>query len=272
MDITLDAVSSTLLIPLAARAQGGASFPWMACQDRQAAATLSELNVDVSIYLRDHATVLNILWRTQVLKQAGQDFFAHHPESLGVCLGCGLSDHFQWFDQGRNHWMDVDLPAVMALRQPLIPMHSRRQTQGSSCLKESGWWQRLGLPSGPQAKPVFLLCEGVLMYLTPDQVANVLREFGEHAPAGSRFLLDTMSHVAIGMAKYHPSVSRTGAEFRWGLRSMDELTAPHPRLRLLSSRSVSECYGLTGQATEALWRPWITTPMYGMVELGVDAQ
>ena len=114
MDITLDAVSSTLLIPLAARAQGGASFPWMACQDRQAAATLSELNVDVSIYLRDHATVLNILWRTQVLKQAGQDFFAHHPESLGVCLGCGLSDHFQWFDQGRNHWMDVDLPAVMA--------------------------------------------------------------------------------------------------------------------------------------------------------------
>lgn len=262
-------VSRTLLIPLAARAHGAEAFPWLDCGDADAAPALARLHADVRDVLADRPTVLNVLWRTQVIKEVGRVFFAEHPHSLGVCLGCGLSNHFQWLDQGLNRWLDVDLPDVIALRERLLGHPGARRTVQAGDLTRCGWWDRLGLPQGREHAPVFLLCEGVLMYLSPAQVAAVLREFGERAPPGSRFVLDTMSHVAVGMARYHPSVGATGAEFLWGLRDLSELTAPHPRLRLLASRSVSECYGWPGQATEALWRPWIATPLYGMVTLGV---
>jgi len=49
-----------------------------------------------------------------------------------------------------------------------------------------------------------------------------------------------------------------------------ELTDCHPRLQLLQTHSVAECYGWAGLAMEALWRPWFSAPLYGLAELGVE--
>jgi O-methyltransferase involved in polyketide biosynthesis len=265
----LRAVPSTLLIPLAARAHGASHFPWLDCHDADAAHLLSCLNADVSAYLADRATVLNILWRTKVLKAAGQAFFQRHPQGLGVCVGCGLSNHFQWMDVGRNRWIDADLPEVMALRNELLPPVAPRQTQAVVDLARPGWWQRLGLPPRNADTPVWLLCEGVLMYFAPHQARAVLREFAEQAPAGSELLLDTLSHVGVGRARLHASVGQTAAEFRWGLHRLDELTEPHPRLQLLHTRSVAESYGPWALWAEACWQPWAGAPLYGMATLAV---
>ena len=71
-------------------------------------------------------------------------------------------------------------------------------------------------------------------------------------------------------AAQHASVGPTGAEFHWGVGSMDELTAAHPRLALQRQQSVSECYGWPGVVLETLWWPWLGAPLYGMATLGVD--
>jgi len=265
----LCAVPSTLLIPLAARASGGQRFPWLDCDDQHAADLLHCLNADDTPRLRDGPTVVNVLWRTQLLKEAGRAFFREHPTSLGVNLGCGLSSHFQWLDTGHNRWVDADLPEVTELREELLP-DGRRRKNAMIDLSEGDWWDRLGLPEHPEGAPVFILCEGVLMYLQPHQVEQVLRTFGERAPAGSRLVLDTLSYLAVGRARLHASVGPTGAEFHWGIRSPGELTAPHGRLELHSLRSVTECYGLAGVWSEAWWQPWIGSPLYGMATLGVD--
>ncbi|MBP7132726.1 MAG: class I SAM-dependent methyltransferase [Aquabacterium sp.] len=265
----LPPVCRTLLIPLVARARGGECFPGLACHDEVAEGLLTCLNTDTAPYLQDRATVQNILWRTRVIQTVGRAFFEAHPDSLGVNLGCGLSQHFQWLRQEHNHWLDTDLPEVMALRGTCLPADGPRQHRAELDLREPGWWQRLGLPSGPAHKPVFVLCEGVLMYLSPAQVQAVLAEFAEQAPPGSRMVLDTMSQVGRGMARLHPTVGPTGAQFQWCPASSSELTRPHPRLRLLQTRSVSECYGWLGTVTEACWMPWTGTPMYAMVTLGV---
>ena len=265
----LHAVPSTLLIPLAARAHGARLFPWLACADAEAERLLDCLGADVRSLMDDAPTVLNILWRTRLLKAAGWAFFRAHPDSLGASLGCGLSHHFQWLDNGHNAWIDADLPEVMDLRARLLPVQDLRRSNAFIDLTEPGWWQRLGLPSGPAHKPVFVLCEGVLMYLSPAQVQAVLAEFAEQAPPGSQMMLDTMSQVGRGMARLHPTVGPTGAQFLWCPASADELTRPHPRLRLLQTRSVSECYGWLGAVTEACWMPVTGTPMYAMVTLSV---
>lgn len=270
----LPAVPSTLLIPLAARARGNHYFPWLACGDAVAAGLLERLGTDVEPYLNDLPTVLNVLWRTRIIRDTAQGFFLRHPGGQGVNLGCGLSHHFQWLDTGANHWLDADLPEVMALRRQLLPARCPRTRLAEADITQPGWWHRLGLPpraagSGAAAAPALVVCEGVLMYLEPGQVQAVLHEFAQCAPPGSRLVLDVLTHRAVGTAGRHASVGPTGAEFRWGLARLADLSAAHPRLALRHAHSVAECYGWAGLALETLWWPWLGAPLYGMVELEV---
>ena len=264
-------VPSTLLIPLAARAHGGRYFPWLDCHDAVAAGLLQGLGADPHATLDDMATVVNVLWRTRAIKQSGQAFFARHPRALGVNLGCGLSHHFQWLDTGANRWLDADLPEVMALRGPLRPARAGRRRQAVVDIARPGWWRRLRLPQAgrraAEPAPVWLLCEGVLMYLQPPQVQAVLAEFARCAPAGSRLVLDVLTRQAVGCAARHASVGPTGAQFHWGVGRTAELAEAHPRLALRREQSVSECYGWAGIALDALSRPWLGAPAYGLVEL-----
>ena len=274
---SLPAVPSTLLIPLAARAHGDRYFPWLACRDTVARSLLERLGVDADAWLDDQFTVLNVLWRTRAIRDAGRAFFAAHPRGTGASLGCGLSHHFQWLDTGANHWLDADLPEVMALRARLLPPCCPRVRHAAADIARPGWWRRLRLPTarpttrnGAGAQPVFIVCEGVLMYLEPAQVQAVLREFARCAPPGSRMVLDVLTRWAVGRAGSHPSVGPTGAQFRWGVQNMAELAHMHPRLALLREQSASECYGWPGLALETLWRPWLGAPLYGLATLGVD--
>lgn len=265
----LHPVPSTLLIPLAARALGARYFPWLDCRDAMAGELLQRLGADVDVLLDDLPTVFQVLWRTRAVKDAGHAFFAEYPQGLGANLGCGLTQHFQWLDGGANHWLDADLPEVMALRRPLLPAHGPRARQAEVDLTQPGWWKRLALPSRRGAPPVLLVCEGVLMYLQPDQVQAVLAEFAQCAPPGSRMVLDVLTRQAVGRGARHPSVGPTGAEFSWGVGRMAELAAMHPRLKLLREQSVAEGAGWVGIALDALWRPWLGAPPYGVATLGV---
>jgi len=267
---SLPAVPSTLLIPLAARAHGDRYFPWLACRDTVARSLLERLGVDADAWLDDQFTVLNVLWRTRAIRDAGRAFFAAHPRGTGASLGCGLSHHFQWLDTGANHWLDADLPEVMALRARLLPPCCPRVRHAVADIARPGWWRRLRLPTAGHAEPVFIVCEGVLMYLEPAQVQAVLCEFARSAPPGSRMVLDVLTRWAVGRAGSHPSVGPTGAQFRWGVERMAELARAHPRLALLREQSASECYGWPGLALETLWRPWLGAPLYGLATLGVD--
>lgn len=267
----LHPVPSTLLIPLVSRALGGRYFPWLDCHDAVANALVTQLGADVNATLDDLPTVLNVLWRTRAIKEAGRAFFAEHPQALGVNLGCGLTHHFQWLDTGANRWLDADLPEVMALRQQLLPLRCPRARHAEVDLAQPGWWKRLELTQRRRgAGPVLLVCEGVLMYLQPVQVHAVLAEFAQCAPPGSRMVLDVMTRQAVGCAARHASVGPTGAEFRWGVGRMAELAAVHPRLQLLREQSVAEGYGWAGIAMDALLRPWLGAPLYGLATLGVE--
>jgi len=266
----LQAVRATLLIPLVARAYGARCYPWLDCHDADAAHLLSCLQTEVAPLLQDRLVMLNVLWRTHVLKAWGGEFFASHPHATAVNLGCGLSNHFQWLDNGRNRWLDADLPEVRALREQLLPEQGGRRHNTSIDIVRDGWWDALALDRQAAAGPLWLLCEGVLMYLAPERVRALLREFAERAPPDSVLVLDAISHLGVGQARYSHSIGPSGAEFYWGLRSPQELLQAHPRLRpWCAARSVAECYGAFGWAAEAWSLPWSGAPLYSMHALRV---
>ncbi len=266
----LGAIPSTLLIPLAARAKGADLFPQFDPHDLCANELLTSLRTNVQSYLNDWVCVLNVLWRTDLIKTMGGNFFEHHPNSHGVNLGAGLSHYFQWLSNGDNHWLDTDLPEVVLLRQLLLqtlPPHCRVKELN---ITQPGWWQRLGLPHGKRARPVLLICEGVLMYLTHAQVNTILKEISENAPPESEFIFDFISPLGIGHAAHQASVCGTGAEFTWGLHNAAQLVQAHPHLEVLEQRSVSEAYGLSGSMAESFFSPITGGPMYGLIRLGVQ--
>lgn len=264
-------VQQTLLIPLVARALGGGLYPGHACGDTSASQLVHTLAVDAQAYLADRPTVLNVLWRTRLIRELAETFFTQHPKAWGINLGCGLSHYFQWLDNGQNTWLDADLPEVMALRKKLLPVQMPRLRASTVDLQTPGWWQRLRLPKRATAQPVFVLIEGVLMYFQPEEVRTVLHEFAEVAPAGSVLVLDTMARCAVGQARWHASVGGTQAQFHWGIGQMQELIACHPRLQLRQSHSVAPSHGWMGVAMETMWNPWgQSAPLYGLAELVVE--
>jgi O-methyltransferase involved in polyketide biosynthesis len=265
----LDAVPSTLLIPLVARARGASLFPWLDPVDTQAQQVLHHIGPQVMALLQDRSSVLNVLWRTQLIKQIGRAFFDHYPQAQGVNLGAGLSDYFQWLNNGHNHWLDMDLDDVVTLRHALLPAHSTAAHDGGMDLTQPGWWQQLPLNGHGKHQPLLLVCEGVLMYLTPTQVKAVLREIGENAPEGSELVCDFMTPLGIGRTDLAPSVAGTGAEFLWGAHNALEVARQHPRLELVAQHTVAEAYGWASCWTEMCMTPWTGGPLYGVAHLQV---
>lgn len=263
----LDAVPSTLLMPLVSRARGAAMFPWLDPQDTHAQQVLQHMAPQVLALLQDRSCVLNVLWRTQLIKKIGHAFFAHHPHACGVNLGAGLSDYFQWLNNGSNHWLDMDLKDVVSLRHALLPAPSQGARDGSVDLTEPGWWQRLPLNDRDKNQPLMLVCEGVLMYLTPSQVKAVLREIGEHAPEGSELVCDFMTPMGIGRIDLAPSVAGTGAKFLWGAHNALEVARLHPRLELVAQHTAAQAYGWVSCWAEMCLTPWTGGPLYGVAHL-----
>ena len=268
----LSAVPSTLLITLAARAHGDAMFPPVAAGDTNAAALLRGLVTDPAPYMAHRPSIYGVLARTRLFRDLTARFLERHPLAVGANLGCGLADYFQWLDHGGNAWIDADLPEVLALREARLPAARARQRRVAADLSQPGWWVQLGLPGAASPDPVTLICEGVLMYLRPDQARGFLQEFGAHAPPGSQLLFDAMCWLAIGRGQRNPSVRHTGADFHWGPRRVGELAAAHPRLVLQAEHRVMEGYGWPYALLGPVFRRLFGVPFYALYQMGVRGE
>lgn len=267
----LSGVPSTLRIPLAARALGEALFPELQVGDAHAARMLEAMGEDGSCWLEDRASVYGILARTCIFRRLAQNFLTRYPSGHVVNLGCGLSHYFQWLDNGLARMTDADLPEVMAIRSRLLPTAARRHRMQVFDLTRGDWWEQLRLPRRRSDEPVFVLSEGVLMYLAPATVQTVLRTFGERAPPGSIFAFDAVCWLANGHAKMHPSVRLTDAEFRWGPHRLSDLTEPSPRLQLMGEHQVMEGFGWPFDWAWPIFRLTMGVPFYALYELHTTA-
>ena len=266
----LEGVARTLWVPLQVRAEATAWHALLDPQDQHARKVLEHCGDAATRPVTDAATAVNILWRTHKIKALAREFFAHFAHVQGVNLGAGLSDYFQWLDNGQNRWIDVDLPEVVALRQQLMPGTPDRAQLCSEDLRVAGWWDRLGLQRENHHNPLLLISEGVLMYMKPVEVKTFFREIGEHAPEGSEILCDFISPLGIGQSPMAGPLQAESVAFRWGAHNGQEIASLHPRLELLEQHSVSEAYGWWGPWLEALWSPATGGLLYGLAHLKVS--
>lgn len=237
----------TLLATLYARALESRS-PNPIIRDEMAEDAVSRIDYDF-----DHLKVdqLSIAMRAQQFDLWTSAYLVDHPDAIVVHLGCGLDSRvFRINPPPSVRWVDVDFPEVIELRRRLYPERAGYEMIGSS-LADLRWVDQL-----PTDRPVWILAEGVSMYLSPEIMHPLLTKLTNHFSSGA-IAFDAISPAATRMARGNRSVRATGAAF--GGFSVDhpqDLKQVAPKLELVQESRTPEMpgYAKLPAATRALVR------------------
>ncbi|MFB7634147.1 class I SAM-dependent methyltransferase [Streptomyces sp. NPDC056149] len=184
--VTLSGVPEMLLWNLYQRAgEAGRSRPVL--HDPKAVELVEELDYPfernfgrpVDLVAQGHAL------RVRTFDDAVRDFLAAHPYGTVVQLAEGLETQFWRCDNGRAQWLGVELPETAELRWSLLPDGDRRRTIACSALDLS-WCDEVDRSRG-----VLITAQGLLMYLHPFQVRDLIAGCAQAFPGGS-LVFDTV--------------------------------------------------------------------------------
>jgi O-methyltransferase involved in polyketide biosynthesis len=126
--------------------------------------------------------------RAAAFDSAVRQFLDVHPAGTVVALGEGLETAFWRVDNGTVQWLTVDLPQPLALRTALLP-HGPRQRTLACDARDPAWTAEVDPAQG-----VLVLAQGLLMYLRPPEVRDLLALCAESFPGGS-LVFDAMPRL-----------------------------------------------------------------------------
>lgn len=140
-------------------------------------------------------------------------FMADHPGGTVVALGEGLETQFWRVDDGRVRWLTVDLPETLAVRRELLPDDPPRRRSVVRSALDPSW-----ADEAPEGEPVLVTAQGLLMYLRPPEVRDVIAACAERFPGG-RMLFDALPRALVRRSQEGRlgSGEYTAPEWKWGM-------------------------------------------------------
>ncbi len=186
--LDLSGVSETLLWNLGRRAAAARAS---LLQDPRAVEVVDRLDYDFGDVSRGagwHAV------RVATFDAAVRRFLTGHAAGTVVALGEGLETQFWRVDNGRVHWVTVDLPRALQLRHKLLPDGPRQRSHAGSALDRE--WLDLLNP----AEPVLVTAQGLLPYFHHEQVHELIGGIAERLP-GASMIFDVVPENLREMAR-----------------------------------------------------------------------
>jgi len=202
--VDLSGVPQTLLWNLGRRA-AAARLGASGLKDPLALEVVGRLEYDfgdVSRGTRWHAV------RVATFDAAARRFLRRYPGGSVVALGEGLETQFWRVDNGRVHWLSVDLPAVLDLRRQVLPEDPRLAEYAGSAL-DPGWLDQVD-----PVRPVLVTAQGLLPYFQRDEVQQLIAAIGGRLP-GSSFVFDVVPDKMLELARRAPGPERDQAVELW---------------------------------------------------------
>jgi len=118
----------------------------------------------------------SLAMRAAAIDRALRNWLDAHPSGFVVSLGEGLETQLSRVDNGRMRWLSVDLPEAIRLRERFIqPSHRCRHLEASAL--DLRWMNAVDPSQG-----VFIVAQGLLMYLEPASVQTLLVSIAERFP------------------------------------------------------------------------------------------
>jgi O-methyltransferase involved in polyketide biosynthesis len=211
--VDLAGVSATLLSNLARRAAAArAKRPLL--DDPLAVEAVERLDYDFA-----DVSARGASWhalRVATFDGAVRSFLKRNPDGLVVALGEGLETQFWRVDNGRMHWLTVELPPVLDLRRRVLPEEPRLQSHSGSAL-DLGWVDEL-----EPGMPVLVTAQGLFPYFGREQVHALIATLAERVP-GSSLVFDVVPERMLELVRKTSGRERDQAVELWTwLFSVDE--------------------------------------------------
>lgn len=207
-------VESTLLIPLWSKAVEYDRHDAL-LKDTEAVRMLREIEYDFS-ELKKNATLSQpgCCGRASVIDDETRSYLDRHPDSVVVHLGAGLDARYERMGRPTScQWFDIDLPAVIWLREQLLPP-SGNQLIATSALNLE-WVNQVAQLN----KPTLIVAEGLFMYFCETDVKQLFERLAASIKQFS-VLFDAMAPAAVGWARHHDGLKsmerKERPEFKWG--------------------------------------------------------
>jgi O-methyltransferase involved in polyketide biosynthesis/protein-L-isoaspartate O-methyltransferase len=224
----LAGLQSTLLYPLYWRAIETRRSDAM-IRDQRAVELIQQIGFDFSRFARiTKSQQVFTMMRTRQIDRWTRDFLAAHPGAVVVDIGCGLDARFERVDDGRATWVELDLPAVIALRRQFFRETPRRRFIASSAF-DLAWLEQIPIEPG---QPCLFVAEGVLVYFPEEEVRRLVLALRERFP-GSELIFDSAPWILTRAGWLHPALRALKQHVSWCLRAGNDLEAWHPAIRLL---------------------------------------
>ncbi|MDB1089680.1 class I SAM-dependent methyltransferase [Streptomyces sp. ACA25] len=232
----LGAVEETMLIPLYGRALESRD-PEGILHDPLAVEMVERIDYDFARF-DGGPSLFGACLRTVLIDHWVRRFLDAHPDGTVIEVGAGLNTRFERVDNGRLHWVDLDLPGAIALRRRFIPDGTGRRTTLAASVLESGWAEEVAQRPGPW----FFAVEGVLPYLAPEEVSETVARLAGRFP-GSWFATETVAASVIGNQQDHDVMSRVTARMHWACddpRIIEQWAPPGRAVRLRESLTLAQ--------------------------------
>ena len=158
-----------------------------------------------------------------------REFLAANPHATVVHLGCGLDSRVFRLDPGPGiEWYDVDYPAVIALREKILPSRPRYHLVATAATDPS-WLDRI-----PADRPVLFLAEGISMYLTEGDGIALLQHVVDRFPSGE-LQIDFYNWLTIRSQKAHRLQRQSGSTLHWAVNGPADVVGRVRGIRLLTA-------------------------------------
>lgn len=219
----------TLLITLYAKALDNRSNRSI-LHDRIADELVSSIDFDFGKFKssgNDNVIVVRAKQYDEWLKE----FLKANPDAVVLNLGCGLDTRVNRINPSpKIIWFDVDYPEVIKLREGFYSNRDGYKMIGSS-VTYPDWLTEI-----PKDRPTIIIAEGLLEYLTAEEVKTLLNRLSDHFLHG-QIVFDVMNSFAIKSVQAKLK-DTTGAIHKWAVDAICEVDKLDTKLKRITELSL----------------------------------
>lgn len=196
--------------------------------DKTADQIVRKLDYDCEKFKLSTSPIISIAHRAKKLDEVAENFIARHPDAVALDLGAGLDTRMSRVAPPPTvDWYDVDFPEVITARRQLIPEHANAHGIGTDLI-DPNW-----LDAIPTDRPAVIVADGLLAFLTQEDMIALLNRLTSHFPSGE-IAFNGYTRFAIWAAKhYRGTQSVAGLLKSPGFDDPREPERWDPRLKLV---------------------------------------
>src|SRR5829696_6816555 len=199
METTLPAftpIEESLFLTVCGRALDYRS-PHSILADAMADEIVRKLDYNCEGFRLSASPVINIALRAKKLDEVALRFVTSHPDAVALDLGAGLDTRMLRIAPPPTvDWYDIDFPEVITARRQLIPDRANAHGVGTD-LTDPNWLEAI-----PTDRPAVIIADGLLAFLTPEEMISLLTRLTSHFPSGE-VAFNGYSRFAIWAAKHY---------------------------------------------------------------------